>query len=378
MEDNKHLHIISFDVPFPVEHGGMFDLFYKLAALQKQGVKIHLHCFENKKPRQNELNKYCVEVCYYKRKTGIANIFKNLPYIVVSRNDKALANKLLQDDYPVLMEGVHSCFLLQDERFNHRKKFVRIHNVEQLYYETLAANENNYSKKKYFLQESKLLKNFEKVVAEKATACWVVCESDLIFYKEKLNCKAVKYLPVFIPPWKMNIAEGKGTYCLYHGNLGINENEFAAIWLIENVFGDINFPVIIAGKKPSNKLKNIVKKNLNVSLVENPDDDTLNNLITNAHINLVPSFNTTGIKIKLLNALFNGRFCIVNDAAIAIADLRKICNVANTADDFRHQIKLLLEVSFDERDMEMRKNILLKEFDNEISANKIIEWILRK
>jgi hypothetical protein len=42
----RHLHIICLNVPFPVDYGGVFDLFYKLPALHDQGVKIHLHCFE--------------------------------------------------------------------------------------------------------------------------------------------------------------------------------------------------------------------------------------------------------------------------------------------------------------------------------------------
>ena len=40
------LHIISFDVPYPPDYGGAIDVFYKLKALNQEGVKIHLHCFE--------------------------------------------------------------------------------------------------------------------------------------------------------------------------------------------------------------------------------------------------------------------------------------------------------------------------------------------
>ena len=42
----KHLHIVCLDVPYPVDYGGVFDLFYKIKALSEAGVKIHLHCFE--------------------------------------------------------------------------------------------------------------------------------------------------------------------------------------------------------------------------------------------------------------------------------------------------------------------------------------------
>ncbi|HAK10648.1 MAG TPA: mannosyltransferase, partial [Chitinophagaceae bacterium] len=42
----KHLHIIALNVPFPVDYGGVVDLFWKLPSLQAQGVNIHLHCFD--------------------------------------------------------------------------------------------------------------------------------------------------------------------------------------------------------------------------------------------------------------------------------------------------------------------------------------------
>ena len=31
--NNKHLHIVTLDTPWPVNYGGVVDLFYKLKAL---------------------------------------------------------------------------------------------------------------------------------------------------------------------------------------------------------------------------------------------------------------------------------------------------------------------------------------------------------
>ena len=45
----KHLHIISFDVPFPADYGGVIDVFYKLKAFASEGVKIHLYGKKNTK-----------------------------------------------------------------------------------------------------------------------------------------------------------------------------------------------------------------------------------------------------------------------------------------------------------------------------------------
>ena len=60
----KHLHIVCLNVPYPVDYGGVFDLFYKLPAMQAAGVNIHLHCFDYGRGEQQELNKYCVSVNY--------------------------------------------------------------------------------------------------------------------------------------------------------------------------------------------------------------------------------------------------------------------------------------------------------------------------
>ncbi|MDD4213410.1 MAG: hypothetical protein PHR81_01225 [Bacteroidales bacterium] len=58
MPDN-HLHIIAFDIPVPVNYGGAIDIFYKLKYLHKEGIKIHLHCFEYDRKPSTQLNGYC-------------------------------------------------------------------------------------------------------------------------------------------------------------------------------------------------------------------------------------------------------------------------------------------------------------------------------
>ncbi len=69
---DKHLHIITHDVPYPADFGGVIDLFYKIKTLHELGIKIHLHCFTGKRTQQEELNKYCVSVKYYPRKTKLS------------------------------------------------------------------------------------------------------------------------------------------------------------------------------------------------------------------------------------------------------------------------------------------------------------------
>ena len=59
----------------------------------------------------------------------------------------------------------------------------------------------------------------------------------------------------------------------------------------------------------------------------------MQDLIGKAHINVLPSFNATGIKLKLVNALFNGRHCLVNEATAEGSGLESACFVAHDADE---------------------------------------------
>jgi hypothetical protein len=58
-------------------------------------------------------------------------------------------------------------------------------------------------------------------------------------------------------------------------------------------------------------------------------------MIAKAQINILPSFNNTGVKLKLLNALYNGRHCLVNKAGGVAGRLDKACTIAEDADDFK-------------------------------------------
>ena len=370
------MHIICFTVPYPPDYGGVIDLFWKLPALQKAGVLIHLHCFDYGRGVQNELNKYCTAVHYYKRKTGLAGIHFSKPYIVASRKNDSLLNCLLQDNYPILMEGIHSTFLLNDVRFKHRKKIVRLHNVEYNYYKHLSQTATSFFKKIYCLTESFLLKKYEQKIINKASLFLTVTTKDKNTYEQDFGCTNVHYLPLFIPNnWMINIDESQGNYCLYQADLSVPANENAAIWLLQNVFYNLEIPFVIAGKNPSEKLKNIIAKSKNVVLQPNPSEKEMNNLIKEAQINILPSFSNTGIKLKLLHALFIGKFCLVNNATIEGTGLEDLCHIANTSKEMQEKIVLLFQQTISKSDIEKRQIKLQSVYNNADNAKQLIQYI---
>jgi len=371
---DKHLHIVCLDVPYPVDYGGVFDLFWKIKTLHQLGVKIHLHCFEYGRNEQPELEKYCVEVNYYHRNEGHKGFSTTIPYIVSSRASSALIENLQKDEHPVILEGIHCTYPLYSDKLKNRTTIIRLHNVENEYYHHLCRHENSLFKKAYFFNESRLLKAYEEKIANKAKIL-AVSQNDADTYRAEFHAKDVRYLPVFIPYQEVNAMEGMGTYCLYQGNLSIAENEKAAIWLIEKVFDHVRIPFVVAGKNPSARLTRLAGSRCQVCIIANPGEEEMKDLISKAQVNILPSFNATGIKLKLLNALFNGRHCVVNEAAVKDTGLESACHIASTATAFRDVIVQLYRHYFGDEEIRLRKKMLLNTFNNEKNGRELMKEI---
>ena len=370
---NTHIHIVTHDVPYPANIGGLVDMFNKLVWFHRKGIKIHLHCFAKKIQPIAELEKYCETVHYYKRKR-IQFPQINLPHIVGTRTSKALLNKLQQDDYPILFESVHSTYYLHKNKFKNRKTFVRLLNTEAIYYKKLKQLEPNIFKKIYFGLEAILLGVYEKGIANKSHFI-ALSKSDVTYYKNLYGAKLINFIPALLPYNTLKANTGIGLYCLYHANLSVNENEVAAFWLIEKVFSTLTYPLIIAGKNPSAKLISLAKKYNNISIVDTPSETNMQLLIENAQINILPSFNNTGIKLKLLNAIFNGRFCLVNDAGVAGSELDELCIIANNETQFIQEIEKLMLQPFTQKEMQHRSTALKILYNNEQNADAFITML---
>lgn len=366
---NKKLHIISFDIPFPANYGGVIDVFYRIKALHACGTKITLHCFMyGERTIQSELEKYCDKVYYYPRKKWVFHPF--LPYIVSSRADKTLLNNLLQDNAPILFEAVHSTYLIKHPALKNRQKLLRMHNIEHDYYALLAASESNILLKLYYSLEAKLLKSYECNLhdAQYILAISPKDQTDLVCNFDK----KVVLIPAFHGNESPEISLGKGSFCFYHGKLSVAENNLAALYLVREVFANNQEKLIIAGDGASQELKDAIAKHPHIELKENLSPAEITSFIQQAHINILPTFQATGIKLKLVNVLFNGRFVLVNSPMIVSTGLEEATTIANTPEEMNKQINRLNQMEFSAAQLQLRLDILQNKFDNKSSAQKII------
>ena len=203
----KFLHIVDLDVPYPPNYGAAIDMYIRLKTLHHLGVRIILHCFDYGRGKPAKLRDYCQQIYYYPRKSILQFPFTKEPYIVYSRSNKELFDRLFSDDLPVLLEGVHTCGILIDERYKQKPFFVRMHNVEHEYYEYLAKATQHVFRKYYYIKESERLKDFEKNL-DRAECLFSVSERDHATLSSQFS--NVAYLPPFINNDEIECKTGRG------------------------------------------------------------------------------------------------------------------------------------------------------------------------
>lgn len=353
----KHLHIVAFNVPLPANYGGVIDVFYRLKALAEHGVRIHLHCFDYGRGQAAELERWCEEVHYYRRDMSPLRMLDRRPFIVASRHSEELVQRLMADRYPILLEGLHCCLLLEDERLlRDRLVMVRAHNIEADYYGELAAAERRLGKRLYLKMEARKLWRYEPVL-RKADAVLAISAADRKGL-EAMGCGKVLLSSGMHPYGEVTSRPGRGDYALYHGNLAVAENYHAVEYLLDRVFEGTGHRLVVAGNEPPAWLRERVEGMENVELVASPDDATMQRLVAEAQVCVMVTGQATGLKLKLLNSLYAGRFCLVNSAMVAGSGLEGLCSVADTPEDMRSALEALMHKDFTEELLQERRRAL--------------------
>ena len=351
------LHVVSFQVPYPADYGGAIDVYYKLKALKEAGYEIVLHTYAyGDRIHQDVPADVYDQIYYYQRETGWKRQFSLLPYIVSTRRDEELLHRLCQDDAPILFEGLHTCYPLDHPLLKHRKKIVRMHNIEHEYYWRLACQTGLNWRTLYYAIEALRLRLFERKLHHAQLIC-AITKADAQKLSRKYGSASVVHLPCFFdlsfPPSSVET----NRFVLYQGNLAIEENHRAALFIIRQIAPrcpDTLF--VIAGRNPH--LGNVPR---NVEVVENPTDEHLDLLLRTARIHLMLTFQPTGIKLKLLNALVKGQgHIIANHDMLYGHSLGQLCIRADRPAEIADKIHRFIDQEPEASELEKRRKTLQK------------------
>ncbi|MDR0988031.1 MAG: glycosyltransferase [Prevotellaceae bacterium] len=366
-----HLNIVAFNVPYPPNYGGVIDVYYLIETLHRLGVKVLLHCFTRNRDQAPALERLCEAVWYYPRRTGWRANLSLLPYNVYGRRDEALLANLLSNEYPILFEGLHTCYYLTHPRLSHRQKLVRCGNIEHDYYRAIAAASHGARSKLFHLVEAARFRCYERVLRS-ADILLAISETDARYLSRRYPNEVV-CIPAFHQGGETVTSKtGQSDFILYHGNLSVPENERAAEFLLMQVFGHLPYRCVIAGMNPPERLQAAVAGYPHVVLEANPSDSRLEELVQEAHIHLLITFQPTGLKLKLLHSLFSGRHVVVNSAMLAGSGLDAACCIADDPAQLIAACHRLMHRPFTDAFKAARQQILLPTYSNTHQGQRLL------
>ncbi len=383
------LNVVCFDVPWPADYGGVIDVYYKLVALKEAGWRITLHTFlyGNRKDAP-ELEKIAEKVYYYQRPRNLMQLLSKTPFIVESRRNSLLIKRLaaLPPGAPILFEGLHTCAFLDNPRLADKHKIVRTHNVEHDYYRLLGHASHSLPKKAFFFLEALKLSNYEKVLRH-AQGIAAITENDRRHFQihypevpsETVGCFFSEGNPANPTAEELRRIPEEH-FILYNGNLAVPENAKAVRYILKNIVPQLDpgIPVVIAGKGPDKGLLEMAAKYPQVRMMADISASLMQALTERATINLMLTFQSTGMKLKLITALGYARgHVLANTPMLNDPRLSPLCERADTPESqvafIRNAIGTLPSVE----SLNKRRETLAALFSNKANA-KILSSMLTR
>lgn len=365
---DKTLHIISFDNPFPADYGGVIDVFYKIKSLHALGYRIHLHCFyEHRKEVAPELKEITKEVYLYKKNRNPWFLFSSIPFGVKSRFHKDLVKNIKAVEAPIWFEGLQSTMLVHKME-SRMPMFLRLHNIESKFYAGMCASETQLVKKALYFFETRKYAHYERQLKHfKQIFTLSVHENEIV----KSWHNAVSYVPVFHGNVVGEPLTEKGNYALYHGDLRLPDNKKAAQFLIE-VFKKIpTYKLVIASSNGQEMVLPLIQNQPNIVFEELTSETQLATLLQEAHINVLLSFQKSGTKLKLINALFKSRFCLINENMVDDENILPLCELATNESEFVAKINNLKDRPYQDHDR--RAKVLNEVLNDATNAQKLVK-----
>jgi hypothetical protein len=132
--------------------------------------------------------------------------------------------------------------------------------------------------------------------------------------------------------------------------------------------------VVIAGKNPGKHVQRICNRYAHIELIPNPVGEEMDRLVADAHINLLYTYQPTGLKLKLLHSLYGGRHCMANPLMLSGSGLEHLCQLYRSPGEAIEMIDELMKIPFEKEEVKKRSEEL-SEYNNAFNAGKIISLL---
>jgi len=138
------------------------------------------------------------------------------------------------------------------------------------------------------------------------------------------------------------------------------------------VFSKVDMKCVIAGNHPHKDLIAFCEKYPNIELKADLSTDQIHDLIKKAHINVLHTNQNTGIKLKLLNAIYRGKFAVVNPLMVDGSGLESLCVISKNFDAMLTKVQEFRLLDYTPQYFENRKKYLEEHFNNQLAVKELI------
>ena len=367
----KKLLYITSRFPFPLEKGDKLRAFHQIKFLSKE-FDIYLVSLSEKDvpvEDKNELFPYLKELKTFEIEGYF--LFNALRYLVSKKPlqlayfHSSKAKNYIQG--LVEKENIQICFsqLIRTAELSKELVIPKVIDYMDAFSEGFKRQSEQYSGVKSLLYrlEGKRIANYESSIRSNYNNAYIISEQD----KDLLNLPLSILKNGIDSSFRETLSVKKEFQLCFVGNMSYPPNVLAAEFLVQQILPlvQIEYPnakLLIAGAKPSAKVKSLESKAVKVSGWM----EDIRQAYSSSKIFVAPLFIGTGLQNKLLEAMAQGLPCITTELCnnalqaiegkqILISNTREsfaenIISILNNPDSFDKQIasaKGFIKVSYD-------------------------------
>lgn len=349
-------------VPWPLKDGGSIGYYNFIKGYHDAGCEVTVAALNTSKHYVETLPDDLTGIAAWhtveidnriKPVRALLNLFGSSSYNIerfISRKFERMLGNLLQKQTfdVIIIESLFMAPYIDVIRNNSNALLVlRQHNVEHLIWQTLADTAHHPLKKWYLNLLAKRLLKFEQQQLNKVDLITTVTEDDATVFREMGCIKPIKPFPLGIM-----IARGNKPHAapeipsVFHiGSMEWLPNQEAVRWFIEEVWqvASSQYPSLsfyVAGRGMPESFKKLEGGNLH--MIGEVDDAA--EFMQQKQIMIVPLFSGSGIRVKILEAMAQGKAIISTTlGAQGIAyEKGKHLLIADNSQEFIKAIDLLV------------------------------------
>lgn len=370
---------ITTQFPYPLDNGGKIGAFNGICVVSRENnvtvlsfteqpefISEGIDYFKDKLPNVRFERPIFHNVHIRKRPFTLARVMlkdylKKIPYVTVKFENKKmyhLIDDMFSDqswdivfiDY--LNMQIYGEYINEKYKEKYRYMILKDHNLEYEIVKQASKKERGIKKAILEIEWKRTLKYEKKAICD-ADLVYSVCDENTKFMK-KFNVSSYTMFPTYDS--KKVIHKSSGNGILFMGNLSWKANMEGLVWFVDEVLPMINEEVpdaklTIVGSGPA---ENPFISNKNVDYKGYIKD--ISNIYYNQAIFIVPLFEGSGIRIKILDAFYNG---------IAVVSTSLACGTIGATDG----IEILIRDNADEFAKAVISLLLNPDQRNQIEQN---------